>query len=156
MAVTPPPAPLITRAQLEARYSKTVVDRVFDDANDGEADNDSVQQILLDASSRVRGKIGPVVDLNAIDPLVATEVQRIALDVAGAYLAMRHPELLRRDGFKILEQADKELSEIRLGKSDLGTEAGPELQNHGVPVVSGNPDNPNCFPKRFSDGWGDF
>jgi hypothetical protein len=156
MAVTPPPASLITREQLEARVSKTVLDRVLDDSGSGEADNDAVQQLLFDASSKVRGKIGPIVNLNELDPATASEVVRISLDVATAYLALRHPELLRRDGFKILELAEKELCDIRLGKADFGTESGPELQNHGVPVVTGNPDNPNCFPKRFSDGWGDF
>lgn len=136
MAVTPPPAPLITREQLEARYSKVVVDRVLDDANDGEADEDAIARLIADASSRVRGRVGPLLDLNALDPVKQTEIVRIALDIAGAYLALRHPEILRgRDGFRMLEQADKEMEAIHFGKADLGTEEDPQT-SQAASVVS--------------------
>jgi phage gp36-like protein len=127
MAVTPPPAPLITRAQLESRVSATVLDRVLDDSGSGEADVDAVQRILLDASSKIRGALGPLTDLNTLDPEKQTEVVRIALDIATAYLALRHPEILKRDGFTMLDRSEKELAGIHVGKADLGTEEDPQV-----------------------------
>jgi hypothetical protein len=127
MAITPPPAPLITRGQLESRVSAVVLDRVLDDSGSGAAENDAVERILLDASSKVRGRIGPLTDLNKLDPVKQTELVRIGLDIATAYLALRHPEIMKRDGFKLLEQAEKELEAIHIGKADLATEEDPQV-----------------------------
>lgn len=114
--------PLFSRKELEDRYSPTTVQRVLDDFGEGSPSVDAIDQIRADASSKVRGKIGPSVNLDDLDPEVATEVKRIALDVAGALMAIRHPEVVRRDGIALMKLAEKDLEGIRLGQADLGTE----------------------------------
>jgi hypothetical protein len=67
---------------------------------------------------------------------------RIALDIAHAYLAIRHPEVMRQDGFKMMALSDKDLAQIRVHQADLGTEEAPELK-HGARVRSSG--DPRCW-----------
>lgn len=120
--------PLITRAQLSARISPTALGRCCDDSGQGDADDDAVARALADASSKIRGKLGPTLKVDELDPAVATEVVRIGLDIAHAYLAIRHPEVMRQDGFKMMQLADKDLCQIRIGEADLGTEEGEDMK----------------------------
>ncbi len=128
---------LITVEQLEARISAVTLSRVFDDSGQGSADDDAINQILDDVSSMLRGKIGPVADLAGFTPETQSEVRRIGLDVAVAMAAIRHPEVMRKDGIKLMEMARRDLREIRLGHAGIGsTEPAlqPDTNDYGVVV----------------------
>jgi phage gp36-like protein len=149
--------PLITKAQLEARLSRVLVQRIFDDNDDGVADNDPVTALIRDASSKVRGRLGPVYNPETLDENTVDEVIRITLDVATAYAAQRHPEIVQYDWEALMKQSDADLKMLRLGEANLGTNASPPepAANHGGMVSSGNPNRPTPR-RRFSDNWGDF
>jgi hypothetical protein len=150
-------ADLITIEQLEARLSATGVTRLYDDDNDGEADDEPIAQLCRDASSKVRGKLGPVYDPDNITADAADEVVRVALDQAFAMAVQRFPEVMKfHDWEKLMAQADKDLKELRNGMANLGVNTPPEpAANQGGRVTSGNPNRPTPR-KRFSDNWGDF
>lgn len=153
-AVNPP---LFTQGQLEARLSKTTVTRIFDDDNDASADSDPIAGLIRDATSKVRAWLGPTYDLDQIDPTKQDEVVRLALDVASAMAAQRHPEYVRIDGYKMMEQAERDLTTLRKGLTNLGIKTAPEpAANQGGEVESGDPDFPDIKPKFFIDGTGDF
>ncbi len=140
-------APLITKEQLENRLSKLVLDRIYDDDGTGEANSEPVDALIRDASSKVRGKLGPVYNPDVIDENTNAEVTRITLDVAVAYAYQRHPEIARADWEAIMKQADKELAEIRTGLANLGTNAPPEpAANVGGALYA---DDGGDEPKRF-------
>lgn len=151
-----PLPPLFTRKQLESRCSPTTVQRVLDDFGEGAPDVDAVDQLIADASSKLRGKLGPIIDLEALDPLVATEARRIGLDLAEAFMAIRHPEVVRKDGFAMMKLALKELDDIRTAKADFGTEKGPVLGNDGADVTSGDVNDPEPREHFALSGTGDF
>lgn len=147
--------PQVTQKQLEDRLSKTTVRRILDDDNDGSADTDPVTALLRDAMSKVCSYLGPIFDLDLIDPAQQPEVLRLTLDVAQAMAAQRHPEYMRVDGYKMMAQAEKDLRLLREGMTNLATKAPPEpAANQGVKFNSGNPLEPDKFPARFSDNWG--
>jgi hypothetical protein len=154
--VADPLPPLFTRKELEDRCSPITVQRVLDDYGEGSPSVDAIDQIRADASSRLRGKLGPIINLDALDPLVATEARRIGLDIADAMLAMRHPEVLRKDGVALMKLALKELDDIRTAKADFGTEKGPVLGNDGADVTSGDVNDPEPREHFALSGTGDF
>lgn len=119
-------AHLVTPEQLYARVSPTTVRRVLDDSDSGEADEDALNAILADASSMLRGKIGPVSDLSTFTPETASELIRIGMDICQGRLALRRPEVMRMDGQKILAAARADLKDIRLGTAGLGTQTEAE------------------------------
>src|SRR5690348_14231244 len=85
-----------TEEDLEARLSKAVVRRILDDNNDGETDYDPLQQIRKDSCSKVSSYIIGVYEYPLTQPY-PHEVTRLALDVAVAYAAQRHPEVVKKD-----------------------------------------------------------
>lgn len=149
--------PLFTREELESRVGKITVNRVLSQGGGEEADEDAVDLVIADANTWIRGKLGPVFDFSTLDDTNAGDLKRIALDVARAYLCERHPEVMRQDASKIFDRCAKDIKAIRMGEANLGTGAAPDpAANHGATSVSGNPDDPDCIPRRFSDNWGDF
>lgn len=129
--------PLFTKKQLEDRLSATVVRRIYDDNNDGTADTDPIEQLRLDASSKVRGKLGPVYNPELLLGALADELVRIGLDQAVAMAAQRFPEVMRKDWEKLMTQADKDLSELRKGIANLGVNTSPEpAANVGGEVIA--------------------
>lgn len=130
--------PFITRDQLDARLSKTTVDRCLDDSGSGEADEDAADGLLRDACSFVRSRLGFTQDLATLQLDEAEELVRIALNVAHGNLALRAPELLRIDGSKIIQQATSDLKAIRLGQHNVSTTTPPEPGfQHGARVYDG-------------------
>lgn len=115
----------LTKAKLEARLSAVTVQRCLDDDQDGTPDDNTVTQCLTDASSWLRGKLGPFYDSDALDSALAPEVERIGLDVATAYLCERHEEVMRRDPERLWKRAIDDIKEIRAQLADLGTRAAP-------------------------------
>jgi phage gp36-like protein len=130
--------PYITRAQLENRLSKIVVQRIFDDNNDGSADANPVNQLLKDASSKLRSTLGQLENLDELtaESDTADEVTRLCLDIAQAYAAQRFPEFVRVDGFKLMKQAEADLARLRMGFTNLGTN---QVQEPVAFVVSDPP-----------------
>lgn len=142
--------PLITLKQLQDRLSRPVLDRIYDDDEVGEANTGPVEGLIRDASSKVRGKLGPVYDPDAIDENTNDEIVRIALDIAYAYAAQRHPEVVRIEWEPLMKQAEKELLEIRTGLANLGTNASPEpAANVGGALYA---DDGGEEPKTFFTG----
>lgn len=139
------PWPLITKAQLEARLSKRVVQRLLDDDRDGAADTNVVDRLLLDASGKFAGFAAQIYDIAAIRAMAANvlpdEVTRLTLDVAQAMAAQRHPEFVRLDGFELMKQVVAELKMLREGMTNTGVadDVAPETQDIGGAVVSGSP-----------------
>lgn len=109
---------LITRQQFFNRVSPAMARRAFDDGQVGEAAEEAIDALLADASSMLRGKLGPVDDLSGLTPETRSEAVRIGLDICQARAAIRHPEVFRIDGGKLLECARKDLKEIRTGLAD--------------------------------------
>lgn len=133
---------------LENRLSKGTVRRIFDDNNDGTADNDVITQLLEDASSKVDSYLGGVFELPLSQPY-PHEVLRLELDVAVAFAAGRFPETLRMMDAKVLmEMAEKDLDRLRTGKTRLGVAPPDPAKNHGgtvnVPTTSASDDATNA------------
>jgi hypothetical protein len=155
---------LITKQRFEARLGRLVVQRIVEDAQAvlaGETnteDADALDQILNDATSKLRGALGPVYSRALDDPNVSPELIRIGLDICQAYAAQRYPEYVRSDGFRLMKQADDDLTKIREGLSSLGDESASAepAANTGARVSSGNPAAPLFVARRMSDNWGDF
>jgi phage gp36-like protein len=109
-----------TKDQFERRLSPSVMVRIYDDNNDGNADYDPILQILEDASSKVDSYLAPLGVLPLTEPY-PNEVLRLELDVAMAYAAQRHPEAVTSYSWKdLMEQAEKDLCRLRDGKTMLG------------------------------------
>lgn len=137
-------APLITRKQLENRLGREVVQRIYDDNNDGVADADPINQVLSDASSKVRGGL-PLYnpdDLTPANALLTDELRRLALDAAVAMTAQRHPGYTKYNWVELMEQIDADLDRIRKGQASLGSNASPTPADHSISVVSGVPNYP--------------
>jgi hypothetical protein len=149
--------PLITKKQLENRLSAIIVKRIYDDNNDGSADSDPLNQLLLDASSKFRGALGTIYDIDTFDQNTLDEVVRISLDIAQAYAAQRHSEIVRVDGFKLMQQAEKDIEKIRAGLSNLGTKGPPEPAANQGGIVTEDPNLAEDESPHFAlDGTGDF
>jgi phage gp36-like protein len=131
--------PLITRAQLENRLGKVTVQRLADDNNDGVADKSVVDQLLEDATSKVRGALGPWYDsatTTAENATTATELRRIALDAAVAMAAERRPTIIKLDWVEKMKQVDRDLARIANGRANLGADPPPAQRNQRARVIS--------------------
>lgn len=140
--------PFVTKADLERRLGASVVQMLFDHNNDGSADAASITQICEDASSKVRGALGLVYDLDTFDATVATELRRIALDAAVAMTARDFPGAYTRDWESLMVGVDRDLAAVRKGMANLGTKEPPEpAANQGGSVLLGS---------DYGATWGDF
>lgn len=127
--------PLITRAQLENRLGRDVVAQIYDDNNDGVADTNPVAQLLDDATSKVRGALGPWYDratTTSADTATATELRRITLDAAVAMAAQRHSGYIRQNWRELMAQVDSDLKMIQSGRSNLGADPPPDPKMQGA------------------------
>jgi len=136
------PRLLIDQAQLEDAIGKLTVQRIYDDDGDGTADVDAVTGLLAEASSKVLSYIGPVYDVDQIDPQTQYEVVRLTKDVCRAYASQRYPEFMRgADGFALMKQAEKELESLRKGFTNLVEKETPTANvRWRARVVSGSSD----------------
>lgn len=129
--------PYIEKADIEARIGASAVQRILDHDNDGVADTDAIDRCIADASSKVAGYMNGPFDLDTIDPSTANEVKRLTLDVAIARLSIDFPEVTRKDGYALMEMADRDLKSLRMGRTQLDTKDPPEPGDTGGVVVSG-------------------
>lgn len=149
--------PYITQSDLEDRLSVAVVKQIFDDSNVGTASANPISRILKDASSKVAGYLRSTYDLDAVAASPPNEVIRLALDVAEAFAARRHPEYVRRDWKDLIAAAESELKLLRSGVTRLDVKLAPEsAANEGGSVRSGDPLKPLSPAKSFANGTGDF
>ncbi len=128
------------KADLEDRISVKSVARLFDDNVDGTADITALARLVADASSKVDSYLRNLYTLPLTAPY-PNEVIRLALDVAVAYCAQRHPEVVRKDWEKLMAQAEADLDRLRKGVTRLDVVSTPEpAANHGAAVIHNNPD----------------
>lgn len=141
------------------RIGATALKRIFDDDRDGAADVDPVAQLLADAKSKVFGVCRGIYDLAALEANPPHELNRLILDVAVAYAAQRHPEVVRRDWVPLMAQVDADLSRLRAGKARLDVEGTPEpAANQGTEILVGDPDDfdEDTFEPAFGPGTSDY
>lgn len=124
----PLPYVWITKAQFEDRIGAENVQRLYDDNNDGVADDDTVGRLLLDASSKVSGYLRPIYLLDKVQQSLPNlnEVQRLTLDIAVVYAAQRHGEYIKRDWEKLLKAAESDLDKLHNGETLLDIVDTPE------------------------------
>lgn len=157
---TPLPDPLETlfdNDQLIARLGQSVVTKIYDDNDDGNPDDAPLDQLAADAASKVRGALGAVYPAAMLVTGPATELRRIALDIAHAMAAIRHPGFIKVDGIAMMKIAKDDLNAVRLTMANLGTDESPEpAANNGGDVLSGDPNDP-CPKDQFAlNGTGFF
>jgi hypothetical protein len=132
-------APLITKAQLEARVGTTQLQRCCDDNNDGIGDKIVIDQLLDDASGYVRGGM-PQHDPDDVTPanaLVTGELRRLALDAAVMMLAERRPTIIKGiPAATRRESLDASLERLLKGQRSLGSKTNPTPADHSVSVAS--------------------
>lgn len=160
------PEPLITSEELELRLSPPNYRKVFNDWGTSEVSQKAEEQMRADASSKVRGELA---NAYSMDELVSTnesigsELRRITLDVAHGMCAIRAPRIFPDvDGFSMIEQAEKELSKIRDGKTSLSSnpeaEAGSGSDSGGSGGTAGDDSTlePTVEECRILPGLGNF
>lgn len=139
-------------SDLEDRVGKKVLIEVLDDNSDGTVDTRALERLIKDACSYVDSFLRRVYPLPLPGPEVPNEVQRLALDVAQAMLAERHPEYRKIDGAKLRERAEKELNDLAEGRRRLDVQGLPEpAANEGGTVLSNDPTRATPNPPVFSD-----
>ncbi len=141
-------APLITRAQLEARVGAVQLQRCCDDNNDGQGDKIVIDQLLADASGYVRGGMpqhNPD-DLTPANALVTDELRRLGLDAAVLMLAERRPTIIKRNTEKLREALEASLDRLIKGQRSLGSKTSPAPADQSVAVVSGQPGQSDYWP----------
>lgn len=131
--------PLITRVQLENRIGADTLRRLLDYNNDGATDKASLDQYCEDATSQVRGSLGPWYETamtTAANAATATELRRIGLDIAIAMLARDFPGATKWDWVPMMEFAERSLKRIQNGRANLGTDGPPAQRSQRARVVS--------------------
>lgn len=141
-------APLITKAQLEARVGAIQLQRCCDDNNDGSADKLTVDQLLDDASCYVRGGMPQhdPDDLTPANALVTGELRRLALNAAVLMLAERRPSIIKRNVEQMREALEAQLDRLIKGQRSLGSKTNPTPADHSVSVASGAPSQGDYWP----------
>jgi phage gp36-like protein len=132
-----------TKRDLEKRLSADVVRRIYDDNNDGDTDSDAVDALLFDATAKVDSYFSAVtsvpIGMVGTPPVYPREVIRLTLDVAEAYAAKRHPEVVARDWEKLMKAAEADLMKYRKGETKLGASPPDPAANHGAMVGADSP-----------------
>jgi hypothetical protein len=145
---------LFTQAELERFVGADTVRRILDDDRNGTADANAVTNIITDASAHVLSAYyqtyDEVPDADNIPPRLKT----LGKHAGKGYLAIRHPEYVRFDGYKILEYVDKQLNELVAGNRRLGETPPDPAANQGGEVYSGDPNLPDCHETYFQGGAG--
>jgi phage gp36-like protein len=134
------PYPYIDQEDLSNRISANTVRRIYDDSNVGQAEDNAVQRLIEDSSAKVAGSLRGQYDLGALEASTPNEVKRITLDVAQAYAAQRHPEIVRQPWKELMDAANFDLKQLREGKTRLdvvGTPEPPSTAEFGAAVASG-------------------
>jgi phage gp36-like protein len=143
----------ITEADLKARLGEPIVRAIYDEDNDGAADQDAIARLLADASSKVEAVLAELYP--TVLATVPNEVKRLKLDVAVAMAAQRHPEHVRREWVPLMEYADRELTKLRTGKVGLGFDKPVTPAGNQRAWLGPSTRDPEAPPRKFDD-MGDF
>lgn len=141
-------APLITKAQLEARIGADILRRCCDDNNDLVADPIVVDQLLADASGYVRGGMpqhNPD-DLTPANAIVTDELRRLALDAAVLMLAERRPMIVKRSVENMREALNTCLERLLKGQRSLGSNTAPTPADNTLSVASSGVSESSYWP----------
>lgn len=142
------PTTWVDRARVEARLSREVVRQLYDDNNDGEADDDPVDQLIEDAHAWATSWLDPTYGDDL--PLPYTpEVRRLTLDAVEWMAAKRHPEYVRRDWEKLKADNRKDFESLRTQLRTLGQRPPDPSKTVGGAVLVTD-------PVLFSSDGGDF
>lgn len=146
---------LFTQAELERFVGGDSVRRILDDDRDGTADANAVTDIITDASAHVLSAYYQTYDEVPDADAIPARLKTLGKHAGKAYLAIRHPEYVRFDGYKILEYVDKQLDALVAGNRRLGETPADPAANQGGESYSGDPDLPTCFETYFQGrgGW---
>lgn len=143
---------LFTQAELEAFVGGDTVRRILDDNRDGTADSAPVAAIISDASAHVLSAYYQTYE--EVPETIPPRLKTLAKHAGKGYLAIRHPEYVRFDGYKILEYVDKQLDALVAGNRRIGATTPDPAINQGGEVYSGNPDDQTCFELVFQGNQG--
>ena len=147
---------LIAKSELEARVSARVLTQVYDDDNDGYADEAAVNQLIRDASSYVLEFYYGNHATEVAAATIPTSLRRLALDAAHAYMCLRHPEYVRGNGIKMFERVDAELKRLREAITVVVQEPPHPPANVGGTTGAIGDDPPDGAADGFFDNMGDF
>lgn len=143
--------------RLEKRLSAQVVRRIYDDNNDGEADDSPLLQVCEDAEAHFESFCSGIYDLATLRASPPSEAVRLCLDCAEAMAYRRFPRAAARDWLPMWQVVEKELEGLRTRKTRLNTTTAPEpASNEGGAVYLGTTEvNDDETTSVFSD-FGDF
>jgi hypothetical protein len=151
---------------VEVKLSPDVVRRIFDDYNAGVVDKSAAGPLALaikDAESKFEGFCRGKYDLNVLRSTVAAtgephEAIRIVLEVVEAIAAKRFPRAMGRNWMELEASVNKELSDLRAGKTRLDVMGAPEPAAD-VGGYTSNGDQRDLGEPRdttFNGNWGSF
>lgn len=129
----------ITFEALEARLSKAVVRRIFDDDNDGEPDTSPLLQVIADAERRFEQTMaGLYPSLAVLRQKAAEDASSLVLDLAEAISAKRFPRAVNRDWLPLMKYALDQLKDYRAGVARVPVDGPPNPpSNAGGDISSG-------------------
>lgn len=154
----------IVQTDIEDRLSASVVQSIYDDANVGSPSANPIARLIKDACSKVNGYLFTMYAAHMSDDTIwhspyPDEVVRLTLDVVVAMAAQRHPEAVKRAWQPLMEHVEKELDDLRKGKTRLNLPTRPPepAANSGSTFRNGTTVNPTVPVDRFfADGTEDF
>jgi hypothetical protein len=137
--------------------SAQVVRRIYDDNNDGEADDSPLLQVCEDAEAKFESFCRGIYDLDALRANPPSEAVRLCLDCAQVMAYDRFPRAASRDTGEMWRRVEKELGDLRSRKTRLNVIGSPEpASNEGGAVYLGTTEvNDDETTSVFSD-FGDF
>ena len=151
--------PILTQADLEARFGAQVIRAILDDNNDGTADASAVARIIDDATSKVMSyALAAGYDLTALMANPPNEIKRLTLDAAEVLIVRRFPAS-ERDWRELKEANEAELKNLRLGVTQLDVVNGTGIEPPGPqqsPVLVSGGGAQGELPSRIFDDMGDY
>lgn len=130
----------VSQAQVEDRLSVAVVRRVFDDNNDGLADNGPLARVITDGEAWFESVALCVYpDQTALRRDGGVVAQTMVLDCIEALFARRFPHAVKREWTQLWEYTDKQLMRLRRGEIQLPIQGSPNpAANTGGAVYAGD------------------
>lgn len=153
-------------ALVRVKLTDAVVKRIYDDQNVGDADDSPTGPLALvikDAESKFEGFCRGKYDLNVLRSTVAAtgephEAVRIVLEIVEALAAKRFPRAMGRNWMELEASVNKELENLRAGKTRLDV-MGPPEPAADVGGYTSNGDQRDLGDPRdmtFNGNWGAF
>lgn len=117
--------PVVDQRRIEARLTKRLLDKCLSTRPTGSADQERVDELIAAVDAWVREKVGSAaiaaLENGSLSPAQSDSMVRIALDVARAYLAEWHPEVMRISAKDIFARCEGDAKLLRQGITNLLT-----------------------------------